>query len=48
MTIHSTLGDNHSEIIREKSTIIYKADLIQYINDFTKIIWCLMQENVIS
>ena len=43
MTIHSTL----SKIIWKRSRIIYKTGLIRYINGFTKIIWYLVQENVI-
>ena len=37
-----TFGNNLKEI-----KIIYEAVLIQCINDFTKIIWCLTKENVI-
>ena len=43
MTIHSTL----LEIIWKWSRVIYETVLIRCINGFTKIIWCLMQENVI-
>ena len=36
-----------SEIIWKRSRIINETVLKQYINGFTKIMWCLMQKNVI-